>query len=261
MGASGLLHGAAQRGWRDPHPAPRGADGSARAARARRPGTAIRVGREAGSGHGSRRGGARAGARAAGTAEERAAACGRGRARRGQSHAVERRPRRRLQRGGGCRCGPDCSGASGLGGAGALARAAAGTSAGARGNSRRVMIPIDHQPPGYWATNLYTSPRKRPKSEAPIKDLPQRAAQRFKKAREGMRALKHVTEQVVFMGTAWKWVWMYEVGGRKALRQAIRDGAVASGVRWCWMQFPDLDAVDAFVEIVRLKHQFLARPE
>src|SRR5438128_470719 len=77
------------------------------------------------------------------------------------------------------------------------------------------MIPIDHQPPGYWATNLYASPRKRPKSDAPIKDLPPRAAQRFKRAREGIRALRHVTEQVVFMGTAWKWVWMYEVGGRK----------------------------------------------
>src|SRR5438067_11273583 len=77
------------------------------------------------------------------------------------------------------------------------------------------MIPIDHQPPGYWATNLYTSPRKRPKSEAPLKDLPPRAAQRFKRAREGIRALRHVTEQVVFMGTAWLWVWMYEVGGRK----------------------------------------------
>ena len=77
------------------------------------------------------------------------------------------------------------------------------------------MIPIDHQPRGYWATNLYASPRKRPKSDAPIKDLPPRAARRFKRAREGIRALRHVTEQVVFMGTAWKWVWMYEVGGRK----------------------------------------------
>src|SRR5438093_212617 len=77
------------------------------------------------------------------------------------------------------------------------------------------MIPIEHQPPGYWATNLYENPRKRPKSDAPIKDLPPRAAQRFRKAREGIRALKHVTEQVVFLGTAWKWVWMYEVGGRK----------------------------------------------
>ena len=113
-------------------------------------------------------------------------------------------------------------------------------------------------------------------------------------AREGMRALRHVTEQVVFLGTTWKWVWMYEVGGRKlgylhpmetglsgtfilseseerelagsdglprATRQAIRDGRIASGVRWCWMEFPDLDAVDAFVHIIQLKHQLLARPE
>jgi hypothetical protein len=156
------------------------------------------------------------------------------------------------------------------------------------------MIPIERQPPGYWATNLYKSPRKRPKSEAPIKDLPERAAQRFRKAREGIRALKHVTEQVVFLGTAWKWVWMYEVGGRKLgylhpmetsvsgtfvvteaeerelamtdglprqLREAMREGLVSSGVRWCWMEFPDLAAVDAFLHLMRLKHHFLARPE
>src|SRR5881227_3611253 len=90
------------------------------------------------------------------------------------------------------------------------------------------MIPIDHQPPGYWATNLYTSPRKRPKSDAPLKDLPHRAAQRFKRAREGIRALRHVTEQVVFMGTAWKWVWMYEVGGRE-LAGVRRVGSGRSG--------------------------------
>jgi hypothetical protein len=156
------------------------------------------------------------------------------------------------------------------------------------------MIPIERQPPGYWATTLYKSPRKRPKSEAPIKDLPERAAQRFRKARDGIRALRHVTEQVVFLGTAWKWVWMYEVGGRKLgylhpmetsvsgtfvlsgaeerelamtdglptqLREAIRDGAVSGGLRWCWMEFPDLEAVDAFLHIMRLKHHFLARPE
>jgi len=156
------------------------------------------------------------------------------------------------------------------------------------------MVPIEHQPLGYWASNLYKNPRERPKSDAPIKDLPQRAAQRFKRAREGVRALRHVTEQVVFMGTAWKWVWMYEVGGRKLgylhpmetsvsgtfvvtqaeehelvmtdglprpLRQAMRDGRLASGVRWCWLEFPDLEAVDAFVHVIRLKHHFLARPE
>jgi len=156
------------------------------------------------------------------------------------------------------------------------------------------MIPIEHQPAGYWATNLYPSPHKRPKPDAPLKDLPTRAAQRFKRAREGIRALKHVTEQVVFLGTAWKWVWMYEVGGRKlgylhpmetglsgtfiltesderelavtnglprASRQAIRGGQVAGGVRWCWMAFPDLETVDAFVDVIGLKHQLLARPE
>src|SRR3989442_8420419 len=156
------------------------------------------------------------------------------------------------------------------------------------------MIPIDHQPPGYWATNLYASPRKRPKSDAPIKDLPPRAAQRFKRAREGIRALRHVTEQVVFMGTAWKWVWMYEVGGRKLgylhpmetglsgpfivteseerefavtdglprpSRHAIRDGRMATAVGWCWLACPDLDAFDAFLQILRLSNKLLARPE
>src|SRR2546426_7184751 len=94
--------------------------------------------------------------------------------------------------------------------------------------------------------------------------------------------------------SAWKWVWMYEVGGRKlgylhpmeagvsgtfvlsepeerelavtdglptSVRRAMRGGPVSAGVRWCWMEFPDLGAVDAFVAIIRLKHQFLARPE
>ncbi len=156
------------------------------------------------------------------------------------------------------------------------------------------MIPLDKQPPGYWAATLYKDPRKRPKADAPLRDLPPRAAQRFKVAREGVRALKHVTEQVVFMGTAWKWVWMYEVGGRKlgflhpmesgasgtfvlkeaeelelvpanglprVIKQAVRDGVHADGVRWCWLSFGDLDAVDAFVDVVRMKHHFLARPE
>jgi len=46
-----------------------------------------------------------------------------------------------------------------------------------------------------------------------------------------------------------------------SLRRAMRGGPVSAGVRWCWMEFPDLGAVDAFVAIIRLKHQFLARPE
>lgn len=156
------------------------------------------------------------------------------------------------------------------------------------------MTLLTRHPDGYWATTLYQDPRKRPKSDQPLRDLPPRAATRFKKAREGLRALKHVTEQVVFLGTTWKWVWMYEVGGRKlaylhpmesgvsgtfvltdveereleasdglprVIRQAVRDGETAGAHRWCWMEFPDLDAVDAFVYVVRQKHHFLARPE
>ncbi len=146
----------------------------------------------------------------------------------------------------------------------------------------------------YWAAHLYPTPHKRPRSEAPLRDLPQRAAQRFRMAREGIRSLKHVTEQVVFLGTTWKWVWMYEVGGRKlgylhpmqsgasgtfvltdaeerelvtvdglarVVKQAVRSGVVVDGVRWCWMEFPHLGAVEAFVDVVRRKHEFLARPE
>jgi hypothetical protein len=149
-------------------------------------------------------------------------------------------------------------------------------------------------PAGYWATHLYLSPRQRPKADQPARDLPPRAAQRFKKAREDLRSLRHVTEQVVYLGTTWKWVWMYEVGGRKlgylhpmqsgisgtfvlsdseeqeigatnglprAIKQAVRDGVTFEGVRHCWMEFPDLEAVQAFVDVVRLKYQLLARPE
>lgn len=153
---------------------------------------------------------------------------------------------------------------------------------------------MPRQPDGYWATNLYKSPRSRPKSDAPARDLPKLAAGRFKRAREGIRALRHVTEQVVFMGITWKWVWMYEVGGRKlgflhpmesgvsgtfllsgteeqevvladglprSVKHALRDGERIEGVRWCWMQFTDLDAVRGFVDVIRLKHQLLARPD
>jgi hypothetical protein len=146
----------------------------------------------------------------------------------------------------------------------------------------------------YWAAHLYLSPRQRPKPDQPARDLSPRAAQRFKTAREQLRSLRHVTEQVVYLGTTWKWVWMYEVGGRKlgylhpmqsgvsgtfvlsapeeqeisatnglprVIKQAVREGTLAHGVRHCWMEFDDLDAVQAFVDVVRLKYQLLARPE
>ena len=153
---------------------------------------------------------------------------------------------------------------------------------------------MSRPPAGYWATNLYLSPRQRPKGDAPARDLPARAAVRFQRAREALRGLKHVTEQVVYLGTTWKWVWMYEVGGRKlgylhpmqtgasasfvltpteeealavaagiprAVRAAVRDGASDNGVRLCWMELTDLDDVAAFVGVVRFKHHLLARPE
>lgn len=156
------------------------------------------------------------------------------------------------------------------------------------------MIPLDNQPPGYWATNLYKEPRKRPRVDAPLKELPPRAAQRFKVVREGVRAMKHVSEQVVFLGTAWKWVWMYEVSGRKlgylhpmessvsatfilteseereltgasdappVVHEAMRTGVVSAGVRWCWMDLSDLDAAQAFVAVIKFKHLLLSRPE
>src|SRR5260221_6550082 len=141
------------------------------------------------------------------------------------------------------------------------------------------------QPAGYWATHLYLSPRQRPKADQPVKDLPPRAGQRFKKAREELRALRHVTEQVVYLGTTWKWVWMYEVGGRKlgylhpmesgvsgtfvlsgleeqeisatnglprVIKQAVREGTVFDVVLHGWMEFADLNSVQAFVDIFRV---------
>lgn len=153
---------------------------------------------------------------------------------------------------------------------------------------------MTRQPTGYWARNLYKNPRARPKSDAPTRDLPKLAAGRFRRAREGIRALRHVTEQVVFMGTMWKWVWMYEVGGRKLgflhpmeagvsgtfvlngaeeqelvtadglprlVKQAVRDGELVEGVRWCWMEFPDLGTAEGFVGVIRLKHHLLSRAD
>ena len=106
--------------------------------------------------------------------------------------------------------------------------------------------------------------------------------------------MKHVSEQVVFLGTAWKWVWMYEVSGRKlgylhpmessvsatfiltpveerelagtssappAVLEAMRTGVVSNGVRWCWMDLQDLESAAAFVAVIKLKHLLLSRPE
>jgi len=47
----------------------------------------------------------------------------------------------------------------------------------------------------------------------------------------------------------------------RVIKQAVRDGALFDGVRHCWMEFADLDSVQAFANVVRLKYQLLARPE
>ena len=57
----------------------------------------------------------------------------------------------------------------------------------------------------------------------------------------------------------------HEIGASNGLprviKQAVRDGTLSEGVRHCWMEFADLDSVQAFVDVVRLKYQLLARPE
>jgi len=47
----------------------------------------------------------------------------------------------------------------------------------------------------------------------------------------------------------------------RVIKQAVREGTLTHGVRHCWMEFLDLDGVQAFVDVVRLKYQLLARPE
>src|SRR5262245_57754327 len=87
----------------------------------------------------------------------------------------------------------------------------------------------------YWAAHLYLSPRQRPKPDQPVRDLSPRAAPRCTKPREALRGLRHGTDQVVYLGTTWKWVWMYEVGGRKLgylhpMQSGVSGTFVLSGV-------------------------------
>lgn len=142
----------------------------------------------------------------------------------------------------------------------------------------------------FWAQTLYSDSDSRPPPNAPLRDLPVRAARRFRRVREGLHQLQGVTEQVVYQGRTWKWVWLFEVGGRKvvylhpmtrglsatfvvgraerphfdlsalpeAARSAFVDGEEDGGTRWCWMDLPNMAAVDALLEAVRLKHRILA---
>jgi len=92
------------------------------------------------------------------------------------------------------------------------------------------------------------------------------------------------------MGPPWKWVWMFEVGGRKVaylhpMRRGVsatfvvteqelshfaraelpddalaayRDGVTSGGVRLCWMDLTTLSSVDGLLAAVALKHRLLA---
>lgn len=142
----------------------------------------------------------------------------------------------------------------------------------------------------YWENTLYSDPRTRPVTAAPLKGLPPRAALRFRRARDGLHAFKGVTEQVVFMGPPWKWVWMFEVGGRKVaylhpMRRGVsatfvvteqevphfaraelpddaaaayRDGVTQGNVLLCWIDLANLGSVDALLAAVAFKHRLLA---
>lgn len=108
--------------------------------------------------------------------------------------------------------------------------------------------------------------------------------------REELHRLQGMTEQLVFQGRTWKWVWLFEVGGRKVVylhpmthgvsatfvvgaserpyfdvsalsepaRSAFVNGEDDRGARWCWMDLPNMAAVEALLEAVRLKHRILA---
>jgi hypothetical protein len=47
----------------------------------------------------------------------------------------------------------------------------------------------------------------------------------------------------------------------RVIRAAVRDGDPSEGIRWCWLELTDLDVVTALVDVVRFKHQMLARPD
>ena len=50
-------------------------------------------------------------------------------------------------------------------------------------------------------------------------------------------------------------------GVPRVIRAAVRDGDTAEGLRLCWLELTDLDVVQALADVVRFKHQMLARPE
>lgn len=142
----------------------------------------------------------------------------------------------------------------------------------------------------YWSANRYLDEAVEPAPSAPGKDLPPRAAARFKGLRDALRALPGVAEAVRYMGTSWRWAWEYGVGNRKLcwlhvvgdgisgtftmsdaeedrlrkagrvpaeIRQAIESGQRTGPLKWCWLPLDDKRAVESFLRLAGRKAAWL----
>jgi hypothetical protein len=143
----------------------------------------------------------------------------------------------------------------------------------------------------YWRANLYLNEAEEPSPEAPLQDLAEVLAARFRLLRAGLLEIPGVSEQVRFMGPMWHWTWEYAVGNRKlcwihimrdsvdatftlseadqsrlgkgarlarTIEKAIEEGQRTGPVKWCWMGLEDRRTVDAFLSLARRKAEWLA---
>lgn len=143
----------------------------------------------------------------------------------------------------------------------------------------------------YWTSNRYTDPAVEPDATAPLRDLPNVHASRFRAIRTGLLGIKGVTEQVRFMGATWQWAWEYGIGNRRlcwlhlmrggvdvtftlseneesrlakgpkvadAIGKAILEGQRTGPVKWCWLELDHRRTVDAFLSLARRKAAWLA---
>lgn len=143
----------------------------------------------------------------------------------------------------------------------------------------------------YWRANLYLNEAEEPVPAAPLQDLGEVLAARFRALRTGLLEIPGVAEQVRFMGPMWHWTWEYAVGNRKlcwihimrdsvdatftlseadesrlgkgarlarTIEKAIEEGQRTGPVKWCWMGLEDRRTVDAFLSLARRKAEWLA---
>jgi uncharacterized protein DUF3788 len=143
----------------------------------------------------------------------------------------------------------------------------------------------------YWKSNLYLDEAEEPLPTAPLHDLAESAAERFRVLRTGLLDIRGVTEQVRFMGPMWHWTWEYALGNRKlcwvhimkdrvdatftlsdadehrlekgfksakAIVKAVDEGQRTGPVKWCWLGLDDRRVVEAFLTLARRKAEWLA---